>query len=68
MSQNIAKSMAYITNESGGDLQQGGWLPVQANQWHSIHFARNMQVLQVFFLEDLRNLALNLANTLQVLH
>ena len=24
MSQNTAKSMAYITNESGGDLQQGG--------------------------------------------
>ena len=28
MSQNTAKSMAYIMNESGGDLHQGGqgWL------------------------------------------
>ena len=26
MSQNIAKTMAYIMNESGGDFQQGGCL------------------------------------------
>ena len=28
MSQNIAKTMAYIMNKSGSDFQQGGWLPV----------------------------------------
>ena len=26
MSENVAKSMAYITNGSGGYIQQGGWL------------------------------------------
>ena len=26
MSQNIAKSMAYVINESSGDLQQSGYL------------------------------------------
>ena len=32
------------------------------------HLAINMQVLQVFFLQDLQDLALNLAHILQVLH
>ena len=30
MSQNIAESMAYIMNESGGDFSSARWLPVQA--------------------------------------
>ena len=33
LSQNIAKSMAYIINQLCGDFQQGGCL-LQANQWH----------------------------------
>ena len=39
MSQNIAKTMAYITNESGGDFQQGGCLykPTIGIQWTPEH-------------------------------
>ena len=35
MSQNTAKAMAYIMNESGGDSQQGGCLykPTSGIQW-----------------------------------
>ena len=36
LSQNIAKSMVYIINQPYGDFQQGAWLPVQADQWHSM--------------------------------
>ena len=32
MSQNIAKTMAYIMNESGGDFQQGTSQPVAVNE------------------------------------
>ena len=39
MSQNIAKTMAYIMNESGGDFQQGGCLykPTSGIQWTPEH-------------------------------
>ena len=39
MSQNINKFMAHITNESGGDFQQGGCLckPTSSTQWTSEH-------------------------------
>ena len=39
MSQNIDKSMAYITNKSGGDFQQGGCLykPTSGTQWTPEH-------------------------------
>ena len=36
MTQNIDNSMVHIMNESVGDFQQGGWLPVQVDQWHSM--------------------------------
>ena len=32
------------------------------------HLARNIQVLQAFFLQDLQDLVLNLVRILQVLH
>ena len=39
MLQNIAKSKAYIMNESGGDFQQGGCLykPTSDTQWTPEH-------------------------------
>ena len=39
MSQNIAKSMAYVMNESDGDFQQGGCLykPTSGIQWTPEH-------------------------------
>ena len=39
MSQNINKSMAYITNESGSDFLLGGCLckPTSSTQWTSEH-------------------------------
>ena len=39
MSQNIAKSMAYIINHSCGDFQQGGCLykPTSGIQWTPEH-------------------------------
>ena len=39
MLQNIAKAIAYIMNESGGDLQQGGCLykPTSGIQWTPKH-------------------------------
>ena len=39
MSQNMDKSIAYITNESGGDLKQGGCLykPTSGIQWTPKH-------------------------------
>ena len=45
LSQNIAKSMVCIINQPYGDFKQGGcllwwfpagWLPIQADQWHSM--------------------------------
>ena len=41
---------------------------MQASQPSKNHLARNMQGLQVFFLQDLHDLVLNLARILQVLH
>ena len=39
MSQNIAKAMVYITNESGGNFQQRGCLykPISGTQWTPEH-------------------------------
>ena len=39
MSQNIDESMAYITNESSGNFQQGGCLckPISGIQWTPEH-------------------------------
>ena len=39
LSQNIAKSMAYIINQSCGDFQQGGYLhkPTSGIQWTPKH-------------------------------
>ena len=39
MSQNIAKSMTYIINKSGGDFQQGGCLYklTSGRQWMAEH-------------------------------
>ena len=52
MSQTIDKSMAYITNNSGGDFQQGGCLykPTSGSQWtleHSWTSDRPQKQLQV---------------------
>ena len=35
VSENIAKSMAYISDQSGDDFQQTGCL-YKTNQWHSV--------------------------------
>ena len=44
------------------------WIKIGLSLPSKNHLARNMQILQVFFLQDLQDLALNLANILQVLH